>query len=434
MAIEVTRAESVFPRGQSLARPGISQRSRTRGSSTLRAAARIAAEADERCRLVEANRRLAAAQRVQADLIANVSHDLRSPLASLREFISILQDGLAGSLSDLQHEYLGIAMRNADTLTEMIEHLLVVARIQQGIYRIVRRRVTMAAILGDDSLLRGARRGRKAVHLRVIVPPTIPEIYADPDRLLEAIRNLIDNAIKYSGESVHITIRAAETSDGMIEISVQDDGPGMDAAAVRSLFQRFYRGKHAGRANPGGLGLGLSIVKEIVDLHSGRIDVESKPGIGSNFRIFLPRFDARDVLLASVRRAWTNHVEGGDGFGLVQIGVRRCNGASPKPSSAALRNVRDSLRLALQPGDDLLFDWMTCRRSCFLLAADRASIPAALRRIKRSVAQRVRSHSGTMVEWERESPWIHSDDFRTPEAMSAAIMKEQLCEGGSKDA
>jgi signal transduction histidine kinase len=434
MAISITRAESLASRAQSSAGIAATRASRSKALSPVRAAARIAAEAEERRRLVETNRKLAEAQRVQTDFIATVSHDLRCPLASLREFISIVQDGLAGSLTDLQREYLGIAMRNADSLVEMIEHLLVVARIQQGSYQIVRRRVAIPEILGDDSLLKGARYGRKAVHLRVMVPPSLPEIYADPDRLLEAIRNLVDNAIKYSGDSVHITIRAAEVPDGMVEISIEDHGPGMDAAAMRSLFRRFSRGKHAGRANPGGLGLGLSIVKEIVDLHGGRIGVESKPDVGSVFRILIPCFDSREILLASVRGAWVSAMEGDEGFGLVQIGMRRCNGASPKAGSGNLRAVRDAFRLVLTPEDEMLLDWEANRRNCFLIRADRHSIGAATRKIKRSVARRLRFHSGVQVEWEKESPWVHSDDFNSPEAMVAAIMRDGLCKGGPTDA
>ncbi len=345
-----------------------------------------------------------------------------------------MQDGLAGSLTDLQREYLGIAMRNADSLVEMIEHLLVVARIQQGSYHIVRRRVAIPRILGDDSLLKGARHGRKAVHLRVMVPPSLPDIYADPDRLLEAIRNLVDNAIKYSGESVHITIRAAELADGTVEISIEDKGPGMDAATMRSLFQRFSRGKHAGRASPGGLGLGLSIVKEIIGLHGGRIGVESKPGVGSIFRIVIPAFDPREVLLASVRSAWMKTMEGEGGFGLVQIGVRRGNGESPKAGGENLRAVRNAYRLVLAPEDELLLDWEANRRSCFLIRTDRGSLGAATRKIKRSVAQRLRFHSGVQIEWEKESPSVHSDDFSSPEAMVAAIMRAGLCKGGPTDA
>ena len=434
MAISVGRNGAVAARRSASPEEESRRPNGSKALSSVRAAAQIAADADERRRLVETNRELARAQRVQNDFIASVSHDLRSPLASLKEFISIVQDGLAGSLTDLQREYLGIAMRNADALAEMIEHLLVLARIQQGSFRIVRRCVTVPEIVSDDSLLKGARRGRKSVHLRVIVPPALPEIFADPDRLLEAIRNLVDNAIKYSGESVNITISAAEAPDSMVEISVRDDGAGMDAAAMRSLFRRFYRGRHAGRANPGGLGLGLSIVKEIIDLHHGRIAVQSKPGAGSVFRIFVPRFDPKSIMLASVRRAWRSHVGVGDGFAFVRIGVRRCNGACPRYGTEPLRIVRESLRLVLPAEDEILLDWQTSRRICFLLTGDRDSIPSAVRKIMCSVTHRLRFHSAIRLEWEKNPQWVHSDDFSTPEEMVDAIIKERLSKGGPTDA
>jgi signal transduction histidine kinase len=418
------------------ARPGRNggSASGARALSAVRAAARIASEAEERRRLVETNRELARAQRVQSDFIASVSHDLRGPLASIREFIAIVADGLAGALNDPQREYLGIAMRNADALSEMIEHLLVLARIQQGSFRVVRRRVSLPAVLGDDSLLKGARLGRKVVHLRVIVPPALPDIYADPDRLLEVIRNLVDNAIKYSGDAVNITIGASEAPGSMIEISVRDDGAGMDPTAMKSLFRRFYRGKHAGRANPGGLGLGLSIVKEIVDLHSGRIAVESKPEVGSVFRVCIPRFDPKLILTSRLRDAWKKHVGEDGGFGLVQIGVRRCNGLLPRSGAEPLRLIRESLRLVLPPEAEILLDWQTNRRVCILCTGDKETIAATTRKIMRRIGQRLRLHSGIHIEWEKGPRWVHSDDFLNADEMIKTILKERLCKGGPTDA
>ncbi len=212
----------------------------------------------------------------QADFLANLSHDLRTPLTSLREFVSIVEEGLAGPITDRQRDYLRIAMRNADTLAEMMEHLLVVTQIQQGSFQLDRRRVRLVDLLDDESLGCGPCPGAKSVNLKYHVEPGIPDAYADPDRLLQALRNLIDNAIKYSGDAVTITIEAGKGRGSVLEIVVRDTGFGMDSKTRRNLFQRRYRGISSYRRSPGGLGLGLSIVREIVDLHDGQITVRSK--------------------------------------------------------------------------------------------------------------------------------------------------------------
>ncbi len=211
-------------------------------------------EAEVRERSVEVNRDPRRTQRLQADFLAKLSHDLRTPLTNLREFMSILMDGLAGSLTDVQREYLGIALRNADTLTEMIEHLLVLTRIQQGNLRVIGRRVGLADLLGDGDILIGARPKNKTIRLRVEIPDAIPDVYADPDRLLEAVRNLVDNAVKYSGPEVNIKIIAARGTESRVDLLVRDDGRGIAPATLRHLFHRFRRGVKGERRQPGRTG------------------------------------------------------------------------------------------------------------------------------------------------------------------------------------
>ena len=406
-----------------------------KGASAAHRSSRAAAKEVEQDRrsLLETKRELARAQKGLADLLANVSHDLRTPLTNLREFVSIVQDGLAGPLSEQQREYLGIALRNVDTLAEMIEHLLVVARIQQGNFHLLRRRVRLPGLLNDDLLLKGVWPGRKLVHLSVQVDPSLPDIYADPDRLLEALRNLVDNAIKYSGDSVKISIGATESSDSMVELCVKDNGLGMAPVTLKNLFKRFYRGHLSGPAGPSGLGVGLSIVKEIVDLHGGRLSVRSTLGKGTEFRLGLPTYEQRGILLASVRSAWRKTAEAGAGFSFARVGIRRWSGALSQSQQEMIHLIRERLRSVLQPDDELLLDCEGGKSVCFFLGAGRDSMEAVLRKILRAVADRLSFQSALDVEWEPGPQWVHSDDFSSPEEMAEAIFHRYCCKEALTD-
>lgn len=374
------------------------------------------------------------ARREQADFLANLSHDLRSPLTSLREFVSIVEEGLAGPISDQQREYLGIALRNADAIAEMMEHLLVLTRMQQESFRLDRRRVNLAELFQDDTLPHEDRPKEKDVSFNVNVDPGLPDAYADPDRLLEAVRNLVDNAIKYSGDAVTITIEAAETRGSMLEIRVRDTGHGMDADTRRNLFVRSYRGSQAGRKMLGGLGLGLSIVKEIVDLHGGRIRVRSQINEGTEFRLTLPQFDAKRILTESLDEMWQAADERGGGFAFVHAGIKESQGALSPSTEEAVSLVRQVLRKTLGPDDILLPEDDAGGAVRFVLMVGKSSVTATVRRLLRTVEERLKMQSGTYVEWESGPTWLHSENFNHLKEMADVIFHQWCCAREGKDA
>jgi anti-sigma regulatory factor (Ser/Thr protein kinase) len=347
--------------------------------------------------------------------------------------VSIVEEGLAGPLNDRQREYLGIALRNADTIAEMMEHLLVLTKMQQDSFRLDRRRVNLAELLEDHTLTHGHRPKNKVVTFRVDVSSELPDAYADPDRLLEAVRNLVDNSIKYSGDEVTITIQAKETRGRMLEIRVRDTGYGMDPATRRNLFVRSYRGQHAGRKSPGGLGIGLSIVKEIVDLHDGRITVRSQLDEGTEFRLTLPQFDVERVVSRALLEKWKSDGERGGGFAFVRAGIRESQGALPLSRQDTVRMVREVLRKTLDQEDTLLPDCNMCGAVCFLLTVGRPSASTAVRRILRTAEERLRMQSGTYIEWESKPTWLHSEDFNHLEEMAEVILHRWCCKGERKD-
>jgi len=343
--------------------------------------------------------------------------------------VSILQDGLAGDLTDQQREYLAIALRNADTLSEMLEHLLVLTRIEQGRYRVFPSRVRLQDLLADGAFLAGPNRMGKQVDLRVLIPEAVPDIFADADRIREAIRNILDNAVKYSGDSVEILVRAEGGSGHMVDLSVRDNGLGMAPATIRSLFRRFYRGSAARKASPRGLGLGLAIVKEIVARHGGRIAVRSAIGEGTEIRLSLPKYEPKGILVGSLRSAWRGIADGGEGFGFVKSAVRGWKGAQTPSARELAQLVRESCRRLLGPEDSILANGESGPSISLLLAGEKQAMPEAIRRVQRGVADGLRFRSGIEIEWGSEPIMLHSEDYRNPEQMAAAIR----CREGSAE-
>ena len=222
----------------------------------------------------------------KSDLVATVSHELKTPLTAVRLAVHVLLEESVGPLTPKQTELLLDARENAERLLRLIEHLLALARLE---------RADRPSALGPEdpvTLLRRvaqAAQGRaedKHVELTVADAGPVPPIAADPDRLSLALANLVDNAITYTPSGGTITLTPEATADGRVNLSIADTGVGISAEHRPHLFERFFR--VPGQSAEGGTGLGLSIVKEIVDAHHGAVTCESEPGRGTVFRITLP--------------------------------------------------------------------------------------------------------------------------------------------------
>ena len=224
---------------------------------------------------------------LRRDFVANVSHELKTPVASIKGFVETLLDGAGDDPGD-RRRFLEIVGRQADRLAAIIEDLLALSRIEQneGAGTLPLERGPVAAVLAaaaDDCATRAADRG---VGLDVACPPDLAADVNQP-LLEQAVINLVDNAIKYSPAGG--TVRVAAVADGTaVAISVRDEGCGIAAEHLPRLFERFYRVDKARSRTLGGTGLGLAIVKHIVQAHGGTVGVESTPGAGSTFTLRIP--------------------------------------------------------------------------------------------------------------------------------------------------
>lgn len=225
---------------------------------------------------------------MKSDFVSNVSHELRTPLASIRVFAELLRLGRVQTPEKIQEygEYIEAESRR---LSRLIDNILDFSRIESGRkdYRFVPadlREVVAATVKTFDAHLRhnGFR-----ITLEGMDGPPLPHVSIDAEAIGQALHNLLDNAVKYSGDSRQIEVRLAR-EDGFLALSVKDHGIGIARGEQEKIFDRFHRVGTALVHEVKGSGLGLSIVRHIVEVHGGRVSVESEPGTGTTFFIRLP--------------------------------------------------------------------------------------------------------------------------------------------------
>jgi signal transduction histidine kinase len=230
--------------------------------------------------------------------LSHVSHELRTPLTCIHQFVTILIDGLAGEINPEQRYHLGTVMNSVHQLRAMIHDLLEATRAESGKLRVEPRCVTVAELIQQAVSMMAATAKEKQVGLEVGMDTRIPFVYADPDRILQVLINLIDNGIKFTPPEGSVLVRASmvEADPNMVYLSVADTGRGIGPEARTLIFERLYQDPNSVDNNRAGLGLGLFIAKELVELHGGRIWVASEVGNGSTFSFTLPLYSLAKLL------------------------------------------------------------------------------------------------------------------------------------------
>jgi len=224
-------------------------------------------------------------ENTRREFVANVSHELRTPLSLIKGYVETLLDG-AMQDPDLSSKFLQTIERHSNRLTNLIEDLLTISRLESGQITLQMKTVPLrafAAALMNEMQARAKERGVALVN-------EIPEQLhgrADPDRLEQVFVNLLDNAIKYGRANGRVVVKG-RTSNGQVELCIADDGPGIPVEARERVFERFYRVDRARSRESGGTGLGLAIVKHIIQSHGGKVWLETEPGQGAQFYFTLP--------------------------------------------------------------------------------------------------------------------------------------------------
>ncbi len=271
------------------------------GSGRLLGIQGISWDVTERRRAEEEMRRIQAqVERTNADLrrkndeIQNfyhtLSHELKTPLTSAREFISIVVDGLAGPPNDTQREYLRIALDSCNQLRVCINDLLDATRLETGKLSIDLKPTAVGDVARRVLKTLEAAASGKTIALECDIEPDLPKVELDENRITQVVTNLLNNALKFTEPGGRITVAVAASPDkhGHVEVSVSDTGRGIPPGQMERIFDRLYQIKTGDATTEQGVGLGLYICRELVRLHGGDIRVESQPGVGSTFTFTLP--------------------------------------------------------------------------------------------------------------------------------------------------
>jgi signal transduction histidine kinase len=231
--------------------------------------------------------RVHASQRSQRDFVANVSHELKTPLTSIQGFAQAILDGTAGT-PEGRRQAAQVIYDEAARMHRMALDLLDLARLEAGTADLEMSEVDLRMLLQAVVEKFTPQMDKASVALRLDVPDDLPAITGDGDRLGQAFSNLVDNALKFTPANGQIVL-SAKKAEAEIEVSVADTGSGVSNEALPRLFDRFYQADPS-RAGGGrrGAGLGLAIAKEIVEAHGGKIGVRSQAGHGTTFTIHLP--------------------------------------------------------------------------------------------------------------------------------------------------
>jgi two-component system phosphate regulon sensor histidine kinase PhoR len=237
--------------------------------------------------------RLRKLENIRKDFVANVSHEIRTPITAIKGFVETLRDGAIHSPQDAER-FLGIIQNHVQRLETLVEDLLSLSRIEEEKEKeaIVLEEKAIKEVLEGALVLCQAKADSKQIRIELSCGDEV-KATVNPSLLEQAVVNLLDNAIQYSEPGKRIWVQGETTPEGVL-IRVRDEGCGIEKQHQERLFERFYRVDKARSRKLGGTGLGLAIVKHIMEAHGGHVSVESQLGPGSTFTLHLPEIPPRE--------------------------------------------------------------------------------------------------------------------------------------------
>jgi signal transduction histidine kinase len=251
-------------------------------------------------RLAQAVERLQEADRVKSNFLATVSHELRTPLTSVIGYSEMLLEGIAGPLNDEQREYVRTVMEKGDQLLQLITGILDISRMEAGEMRIDKQPVDLDEVVSVALSTIAPHARRKRLSLHCTVPPGLPLVLGDRDKIRQVLLNLLGNAVKFTPEGGKIEVSAEVgplkhdpplSAERGVRVFVRDSGIGVPAEHHKRVFDPFFQVDNTSTREYGGTGLGLSIVKRLIEAHGGQVWVDSEPGRGSTFSFTIPLAD-----------------------------------------------------------------------------------------------------------------------------------------------
>jgi len=226
------------------------------------------------------------AERLRQEIMQMVSHDLKTPLSTVRSFLEMLDAGMFGEINERGHKLMKLADNSTSRMLTLIRDLLEIEKMEAGMLQLTKSDYPLQDLF-DQAV--GTVSSQAAEHVvRVVYEPSPVYVHVDPDRVIQILTNLLSNAIKFSPKRETVTV-SSRLAGGMVEVGVQDKGRGIPAHVVDGIFDRFSQVKTTDATEKGGSGLGLAICKALVELHGGKIRVETVENQGSVFIFSLPK-------------------------------------------------------------------------------------------------------------------------------------------------
>jgi PAS domain S-box-containing protein len=226
-------------------------------------------------------------ERLKSEFVSLVSHEFRTPLTSIRGYTEMMLDGDIGELSNEERDFLNTILRNATHLTEIVNDLLVVSRLEAGAIKLNLTSVDMSELIKEAIDLLRPQFNDKKQKIKTDISQGLPILEADSQRINQILVNLLSNAHKYTPEGGSISVSLHHDSN-WVRVDVRDSGIGLSKEEKEKLFTKFYRAENPETTKAGGTGLGLWITRSLVNMHGGEISVTSQPGKGSTFIFTLP--------------------------------------------------------------------------------------------------------------------------------------------------
>ncbi len=304
--------------------------------------------------LQEANQRLESLSKLKDEFVSTASHELRTPLTAIREGISLIHDRVLGPINDEQYEFLSAVDENIDRLTELINNILDLAKIEAGRLVLSRKKVALEDLIRSSVESCKTLAGKRELRVEI---DKVPEVFVDSNRVLQVLWNLFSNAIKFTDEvKGQIIFKLEKGEDGFVTVSVRDNGVGIAKEDLPKLFKKFSQ---VGEKMFHGTGLGLALCKEIVQLHHGDIWAVTDTDRGSEFKLTLPVYSTDFVL----QESFAEHLDMAKRIGRQTIGVIAFNASKfipgrPEDSAASrskrLEQMADFFRKNVYPSDTVL--------------------------------------------------------------------------------
>lgn len=369
------------------------------------------------------NRRLATLCKTAERFVDNVSHEFRTPLTVIKEYTSMLGSELLGSVNGEQRQFLGIIENRADDLNRMVDDMLDVSKLDNGLLVMAREEASVPSIVEQALQVLLPKAASRNITVTRRIGPDLPPVWCDAEKVGRIIINLAVNAIKFCGEPGHVELSAEYDEPGkQVVMGVKDDGRGIAAEHLETIFERFTQVGATTRHSTQGFGLGLSIAKELVDLNFGKLSVASQVGKGSFFSFTLPVSEPLEVMRRYMTRLSALHR---GVFNVALASVTIPGDTNPEVAADMGAFLNHVLR-----ADDLVFR-AEPNRWILVLAAAAAGVRRFCTRAAAELATVNRNRpEGALPELaiEREGSWEVLGTMDEPLNQFAALMAQpELC-------